>query len=375
MSDCASRSADDAPRSAGSKGGVGAEPRRRWPAEWEPHRATWLSWPHNKETWPGAGRLDAVEDAFCEMVRAIAPGEDVEINVAGPEMADRVRARLAGAGLDRGLLDRVIFRGVPTNDAWVRDHGGIFVFEQTDPGWRRVVLDFVYDAWGQKYPPFDRDAAVAEQMARLTRVPRVSIDLVLEAGGIDGDGDGTVLTTESCLLNPNRARPGHDRSREGLERMLGRTLGAEKVLWLGDGIEGDDTDGHVDDLTRFVAPGRVVTIVEADPADSNHAVLAENRKRLEGMQDARGRRLEVIELPTPGVVAGPDGRLPASYANFYFANAGVLLPVFGVDADREAIAVLEAAIPDRPILPIPGQNLVLGLGAVHCLTQQEPRLA
>ncbi|MBK7949979.1 MAG: agmatine deiminase family protein [Deltaproteobacteria bacterium] len=343
-------------------------PKRRWPAEWEPHRATWLSWPHNRETWPT--HLARVEDAFCEMVRQIAPGEDVEINVGGAALADHVHEKLRGAGIRD--FSRIRLHDVATNDAWVRDHGAIFVFEQAEGGARRAALDFLYDAWGGKYPPWNLDERVAEQMARIAGVPRIAFDLVLEAGGIDGDGAGTILTTESCLLNPNRDRPGHDRSRGALERVLGEAFGAEKVLWLGDGIEGDDTDGHVDDLTRFVAEGRVVTIVERNPSDSNYRVLRENRERLEGMLDARGRRLEVIELPTPGVVPGPDGRLPASYANFYFANAAVLVPVFDRDEDREAISILEKAIPDRPIVPIPGQNLVLGLGAVHCLTQQEP---
>lgn len=343
-------------------------PQRRWPAEWEPHRATWLSWPHNRDTWPT--HLARVEDAFCEMVRQIAPGEDVEINVGGAALADHVRAKLRGAGITD--FSRIHLRDIATNDAWVRDHGAIFVFEQTEDGLRQAALDFLYDAWGGKYPPWDLDERVALQMAQSAGVPRVAFDLVLEAGGIDGDGAGTILTTESCLLNPNRGRPGHDRSRSALERVLAEAFGAEKVLWLGDGIEGDDTDGHIDDLTRFVAEGRVATIVERDPADSNYRVLKENRERLEGMRDARGRRLEVIELPTPGIVPGPDGRLPASYANFYFANAAVLVPVFDRETDRDAIAILEKAIPDRPIVPIPGQNLVLGLGAVHCLTQQEP---
>lgn len=164
-------------------------------------------------------------------------------------------------------------------------------------------------------------------------------------------------------------------SRPALEGLLAQTLGAKRVLWLGDGIVGDDTDGHVDDLTRFVSPGRVVTLVESDTADANYATLAENRRRLETMCDAAGRRLETIELPTPGVLEGPEGRLPASYANFYFANRAVLVPVFGVDADREALAILETAIEDRPVVPIPSQNLVLGLGTVHCLTQREPALS
>lgn len=347
---------------------------RRWPAEWEPHRATWLSWPHNKETWPD--QLEAVEDAFCEIVRAIVPGEIVEINVNDAEMADRVRERLRGAGVE--ALDRVRFRGVPTNDAWIRDHGGIFVFERDEQlvsgAERRIVLDFEFDAWGGKYPPWDLDAGVAEQMARVLRLPRQAIDLVLEAGSIDGDGEGTILTTESCLLNSNRDRPGVDRSRTALEAQLVGAFGARKILWLGDGIVGDDTDGHVDDLTRFVAPGRVVTIVESEVGDENHAVLAANRARLEGMVDAAGRRLEVVELPMPPAVEGPDGRLPASYANFYFANQALLVPVFEVDQDREALAILESVVRDRPVVPIPAQSLVLGLGAVHCLTQQEPEL-
>ncbi len=349
-------------------------PARRWPAEWEAHRATWLSWPHNVETWPG--ELAAVEDAFCEIVRAILPGEAVEINVNDAAMARRVRAILKGAGV--GDLDRVGFHEVPTNDAWVRDHGGVFVEEfgaRGDGGARhQVLIDFAFDAWGGKYPPWDLDASVAAQMAAIRGLPRVECVRVLEAGSVEGDGEGTILTTESCLLNPNRDRPGHDRSRAGLEAMLAETLGAKTVLWLEDGIEGDDTDGHVDDLTRFVAPGRVVTVLESDPEDANFAALAENLRRLEGMRDAAGRALEVVPLPTPGRLEGPGGRLPASYANFYLCNRALLLPVFGVDQDREAIDLLATFVPDREVIPIPSQNLVLGLGAVHCLTQQEPLL-
>lgn len=350
---------------------------RRWPAEWEPHRATWLSWPHNRETWPE--RLESVEDAFCEIVRAIVPGEIVEIHVNDAPMADRVRERLRGAGVE--ALDRVRFRGVPTDDAWIRDYGGVFVFErgeQVERGRggveRRVLLDFEFDTWGGKYPPWDRDARVAKQMARVLRLPREEIDLVFEAGSIDGDGEGTILTTESCLLNSNRMRPGVDRSREALEARLAEAFGVRKVLWLGDGIVGDDTDGHIDDLARFVAPGRVVTAVERDARDDNYAALAANRTRLAGMLDSAGRRLDVVELPMPSAIEGPSGRLPASYANFYFANQALLVPIFGVDEDHEAIRILQSVVQDRPIVPIPAQNLVLGLGTIHCLTQQEPAL-
>ncbi len=340
----------------------------RWPAEWEPHRATWLSWPHNSETWPDL--LPAVEDAFCEIVRALLPGEAVEIHVADAAMASRVRARLAGAGIER--LDLVRLHSVPTDDAWIRDHGGIFVLGPRGAEAPLELIDFEFDSWGGKYPPWDHDAAVPAAMAAIRSVPCFEAGFVLEGGAIEGDGEGTILTTESCLLNPNRERPGLDRSKANLERWLAEILGARKVLWLADGIEGDDTDGHIDDLTRFVAPGRVVTVLENEPKDPNHAILESNRRRLEGMSDAAGRRLEVIPLPSPGRILGSGGRLPASYANFYLANQGVLLPVFDVEADWEAIRVLEACLPDRPVLPIPARALVHGLGTVHCLTQQEP---
>lgn len=366
-------------RGPGAQSGSGADRSRqapgrrgfRWPAEWEFHRATWLSWPHNPETWPEL--LPAVEDAFCEIVRALLPGEAVEIHVADAAMATRVRARLAGAGIER--LDLVRLHDVPTDDAWIRDHGGIFVLGPPGADDPLELIDFEFDSWGGKYAPWDHDAAVPAAMAAVRGVPCYEAGFVLEGGAIEGDGEGTILTTESCLLNPNRDRPGLDRSKANLEGWLGEILGARKVLWLADGIEGDDTDGHIDDLTRFVAPGRVVTVVESDPSDANHPVLDANRRRLEGMTDAAGRRLEMIPLPSPGRILGPGGRLPASYANFYLANRGVLLPVFDVEADREAIAVLEACLPDRPILPIPARALVHGLGTVHCLTQQEPATA
>jgi agmatine deiminase len=304
------------------------------------------------------------------MVRAILPGEDVEINVGDPGLADHVRTRLLGAGIRD--LSRVHLRGIPTNDAWVRDHGGIFVFEETPDGPRRVLLDFIYDAWGGKYPPFDRDQQVAEQMAQVARVPRIAFDLVLEGGGIDGDGAGTILTTESCLLNPNRDRPGHDRSRAGLERLLGEAFGAEKVLWLGDGIEGDDTDGHVDDITRFIGPSTVITAVEEDEHDPNFEPLKQNLDRLHTMRLAGGEPLHVLTLPMPTRIMRDGQRLPASYANFYIANSLVLLPVFNEHNDSWAVSALHEAFPNRRIVPIDCRELIWGLGAFHCLTQQQP---
>jgi agmatine deiminase len=313
-----------------------------------------------------------VEDAFCEIVRALLPGERVEINVLDAAMEAHVRSRLLGAGA--GDLGGVRCHHVPTDDAWIRDHGGVFVFGPQGRANPLRLIDFEFDAWGGKYPPWDRDAAVASAMAAAAGVPRYEAGFVLEGGAIEGDGEGTILTTESCLLNPNRRRPGRERSRAHLERWLAELLGARRTLWLAEGIAGDDTDGHIDDLTRFVAPGRVLTVVEEDRQDVDYPVLEENRRRLEAMRDARGRRFDVVALPTPGAIEGPEGRLPASYANFYWANAGVLLPVFGVDQDREAIRIVEACVSDRPVIPIPARALVRGLGAVHCLTQQEPAI-
>jgi agmatine deiminase len=356
----------------------------RWPAEWEKHRATWLSWPHNSTTWSTG--LEPIEDAFCEIVRALMPGESVEINVDDAGMAARASARLRESGISND--GRIRFHFVPTDDAWIRDHGGIVVLgpegpanppdattlpgDAVDSRDDRILLDFVFDAWGGKYPPWDRDQAVARTMAEALDIERFESPFVLEAGSIDGDGEGTILTTESCLLHSNRVRPGQDRSREGMQFLLAETLGAKRVLWLGEGIEGDDTDGHVDDLTRFIAPGRVVTIVANDASDPDHAVLLENRRRLETFSDAAGRRLEVIELPTPGRIEGREGRLPASYANFYVANEVVLVPTFAVDADDEALRVIAGCFPDRMVVPIPSRALVEGLGALHCLTHQEP---
>lgn len=334
----------------------------RWPAEWEPHAATWIAWPHKEDSWPG--KFDRIPPIFAEMVRALVPGEVVRILVRSASEGDTARSQLRQSGVD---LDRVEFVELPTDDAWIRDHGPTFV---TGGHGEVAVVDWEYDAWGQKYPPWDHDADVARTIARRLERRRFAPGLVLEGGSIDGDGDGTILTTESCLLHPNR---GEGRTRARLEGVLRDFVGAEKVLWLGDGIVGDDTDGHVDDLTRFVAPGVVVTAVEDDPADANFAALQENRRRLAEMSDARGRRLEVRALPMPRAVWEGDDRLPASYANFYIGNEAVLVPVFSDPADDRACGVLSDCFPGRRIVPIPARDLVWGLGACHCLTQQEPR--
>jgi agmatine deiminase len=327
----------------------------RWPAEWEPHRATWLAWPHNPGTWPG--HLAAAQAEYTEIVRALQGREMVELLVGDAALEESARKQLVAAGIDpdRGMR----FHRIPTNDSWLRDSGPIFV--QAERG-ERHALAFGFNAWGGKYPPWDLDDRVGASIAALAGVPCEEPGFVLEGGSIDGDGSGTIVTTESCLLNPNReATP---RSRAQMEERLARWLGARRVIWLEGGIESDDTDGHIDDCCRFVAPG-VVVAAYAD-AGADQGVLAENRRRLV----AAG--LCVLDLPMPPIHRVGGEACPASYANFALANGAVLVPVFGAASDARALAVLRDALPGREVIGIPCRTLVLGLGAIHCLSQQEP---
>ncbi len=332
------------------------------PAEWAPHQSTWISWPHKKESWPGNFR--AVEPVMVQAVSALTRSEPVRINVLDGAHEKHV------AGLLEGRVDRerVIFHRIPTNDAWCRDHGAIFVTRDGAQE-RALALDFRFNAWGQKYPPYDLDDAVAKGMAAALGVPRLAVEMVLEGGSIDVNGAGALITTEQCLLHPNR---NPSMSRSDIERVLGETLGVEQVLWLGDGIVGDDTDGHVDDLTRFVAEDRIVTVVEQDRQDANYAALAENRERLAAFRLADGRPLEVIELAMPRPVEWKGERLPASYANFYIGNRIVLMPAFRDPADEPNRAILARCFPGREVVALDCRDLVLGLGTFHCLTQQVP---
>ena len=332
------------------------------PAEWAPHTATWLSWPHNRDTWPGV--FAGVEPAMVEFVRALATAEPVHVNVLHAEHERHVRRLLAAVAPP----ERVRYHRFPTNDAWARDHGAIIVTRgaASEP---RLALNFDYNAWGGKYPPFDLDRQIARQMAEALGVPRFESKIILEGGSIEVNGEGVLLTTEQCLLNPNR---NPDLSRADIEAVLRGAFGVDEILWLGEGIEGDDTDGHIDDLTRFVAPDTVVTVMEPNTRDPNHTTLTANRRRLDELKLASGRKLQVVELPMPEPQYLDTQRLPASYANFYIANDAVLLPVFACPQDDEARAVIAGCFPDRRVLPIDCRTLVAGLGALHCLTQQVP---
>ncbi len=335
------------------------------PAEWERHAATWLSWPHNPDTWPG--RFEAVEPAYKEIVRALAASETVHINVLDGTHELRVQNILAHAGISGDIR----FHRFPTNDAWCRDHGAIFVV-RNDPAAPLAAVACDYNAWGGKYPPYDLDRLIPGKMADELDVPAFEAGMILEGGSIDVNGAGTLLTTEQCLLNPNR-NPSMDRA--AIERRLATLFNVSAVLWLGDGIVGDDTDGHVDDLTRFVSRDTVVTVVESDAADENYRPLRENRERLRNMKLAGGEPLQVVELPMPAPRFHDGQRLPASYANFYIANGAVLVPVFGDTMDGESVRILQRLFPDRRIAPVDCSELVIGLGTVHCLTQQVPRSA
>jgi agmatine deiminase len=291
----------------------------------------------------------------------------VQILVDDEAMEDAARRRLRTGGVD---VDRgVEFPRIPTNDAWLRDSGPITLVRDSGGARQRLSVNFRFDSWGGKYPPWDLDAAVSPRIAERQGVELAHADFVLEGGSVDGNGRGAVLTTESCLLHPGREA---GRSRELMERRLHEWLGATHVLWLSAGIAGDDTDGHIDDVARFVAPG-TVAVALADSSDAvNEAPLNENRRRLRNLRDQDGAPLTLVELPMPPFRSGAGLRVPASYANFYLGNGVALVPTFGASSDERAISILREVWSDRDVVGVPCRELVVGLGAVHCLSQQEP---
>ncbi len=343
-------------------------PRRlgfRMPAEWEPHRATWLTWPRRDGiSFPGS--YDAVPPVYAEFIRVLIEHEEVRINVWDSAMETEVRRSLARA---RVPMARVFFHHFPSYEPWCRDHGPIFVVRDAGGRRERAVVDWGYNAWGGKYPPFDLDDAVPRHVAGLRGLPLFSPGIVMEGGSLDVNGCGTVLTTESCLLNSNR---NPSLSKKQIEIVLSDYLGVSQILWLGDGIVGDDTDGHVDDLSRFVSADTVVTVVEDDPADENYGLLRDNLDRLKGFRDLSGKPFRIIELPMPGRLEREGQRLPASYANFYIANDVVVAPTFRQPNDARAMTILQTCFPDRRVVGIDSTDLIWGLGSFHCISQQEP---
>jgi agmatine deiminase len=337
----------------------------RMPAEWEPHHATWFTWPR-PEGISFPDKYDTVPPVYAALICELVKFEEVHLNVWHADMEAWVRGLLAKHDTP---LDRVRFHHFPAYEPWCRDHGPIFVVREQAGQRQRAVVDWGYNAWGGKYPPFDLDDAVPQHVARLRGLPLFSPGLVMEGGALDVNGCGTLLTTSSCLLNPNRNPL---LTQPQIEQYLRDYLGVTNILWLGEGIAGDDTDGHVDDITRFVNPTTVVTVVEEDPADANHEPLLENLKLLRTMRDEKGRPLRVVELPMPGVVEYEGQRLPASYANFYIANGIVLVPTYRHPNDARALEILQREFPGRRVIGIDSTELIWGLGSFHCISQQEP---
>jgi agmatine deiminase len=339
----------------------------RMPAEWEPHTATWLAWPHEKTDWPG--KFAPVPWVYADIVRHLSQLERVRILVESPSMERAARRMLKLAGANLSAVD---FFSVPTNRGWIRDFGPIFV---RDAKGETAATNWHFNAWA-KYDDWKKDDAVNAKL-----IPKLKWKMwsptyrgrrvVLEGGSIDVNGLGTMLTTEECLLSPEQARnPGVSRSE--LETIFRDYLGVTNVLWLKNGIAGDDTHGHVDDLARFVNPATVVTVTENDPSEANYKPLRENLALLRVMKDQDGRALRVETLPMPEPVYFDGQRLPASYANFYIANQLVLVPTFNDSRDAEALTKLGALFPERKVVGIACLDLVLGLGTLHCMTQQEP---
>ena len=335
----------------------------RFPAEWEPQAATWLSWPHNKETWPG--KFEPIPDVFTGIVKTLTPYQHVNINVVDDKMREDVTARLSLAKIDPSLFT---LYNVPTNDSWCRDHGPAFVVNPNaaDP---LAIIDWGYNAWGGKYPPFDRDDAVPTCIAEQRGLRVFYPGIIMEGGSIDVNGEGCLLTSKSCLLNKNR-NPALDQ--EEIEEFLREYYNVEKVLWVNDGIAGDDTDGHIDDTVRFVNPHTIVAVVEKDSGDENYEILRENFAALQQMTDVKGKRFRIVELPMPSPVHYEGQRLPVSYANFLIANNVVLVPTFRDKNDAVAIEILQREFQDRTVVGIDCVDLVWGLGTLHCISQQEP---
>lgn len=342
--------------------------RRR--AEWEPHACTWLVWPHCQDTWPGVEIAEVVAPAYVAMIDALRGGEEVRVIVQSDDHADAVRQRLATAGIESGRADSeanvpVRLHVWPTDDEWIRDFGALVV--QNEAG-ERLATDWVFNAWGGKYDRTEQNNTVPELMAAVHGLPRETYDVIFEGGSVEVNGAGLALTTESCLLNPNR---NPSLSKDQIEQLLLDGLGIEDTIWLGDGIAGDDTDGHVDDFARFVGERTVVVAQEPDPDDANHEPLAAAADALRQWRGRDGRGLDVVDLPMPPALFHDGERLPASYANFLIGNAAVLMPSFGVPEDGAAAAVLER-VTGRRVARIPARDLVWGLGACHCLSQDVP---
>ncbi len=343
-------------------------PRERgfyFPAEFHRHRATWLSWPHKEASWPG--KIEKIFSVYSEFVKLLAEGERVCINVNDAKMKTSAMAHLQKA---KANLDQVDFYFHPTDDAWCRDHGPAFLINPKEK--KKLIVDWDYNAWGGKYPPHDKDDVIPTLIAKALGLEVVHPGIIMEGGSVDFNGKGTLLTTTACLLNKNR---NPKLSQKEIEKYLIDYYGVEQILWLEVGIAGDDTDGHIDDLTRFVNEDTVVTVIEENKKDENYQPLKENLKLLSKMRLSNGKQLNIAEMPMPHEVIYEEQRLPASYANFYISNKYIIAPNYRDNQhDRQAIDILQKCFPSRKAVGLDSTDLIWGLGSFHCLSQQEPEI-
>ncbi|MBL7802073.1 MAG: agmatine deiminase family protein [Chitinophagales bacterium] len=336
-----------------------------FPAEFAQQEAMWLSWPHKEASWPG--KIDAIYPVYAKFIGLIAEAQKVRINVVDLAMKAFAEKHLIAVN---GNLNNVEFYFNPTNDAWCRDHGPAFVVNYAEK--KKSIVDWGYNAWGGKYPPFDLDDVVPTRIAKEFGLDVFHPGIVMEGGSVEFNGKGTLLTTTACLLNKNR---NPHLSQKQIEQYLSDYYGVNHFLWLGDGIVGDDTDGHIDDITRFVNEDTVVTVVEENKADENYHLLQENLKELKTMRLESGKQLNIVELPMPSPVVYEDQRLPASYANFYIGNEYVVVPTFRDEKnDDSALTILQDCFKTRKVVGLDSTDIIWGLGSFHCLSQQEPKV-
>jgi agmatine deiminase len=336
-----------------------------FPAEFAPQRAMWLSWPHKEASWPG--KIETIFPVYAQFIKLVAEGQRVCINVADEKMKTFATGHLQNAGADISKID---FFFHPTNDAWCRDHGPAFVINHVTK--EKAIVDWGYNAWGDKYPPYDLDDVIPTLIAEKLKLKVFYPGIVMEGGSVEFNGKGTLITTTACLLNKNR---NPHLSQLQIQNYLHNYYGVTNVLWLGDGIAGDDTDGHIDDLTRFVNEDTVVTVVEENKNDENYEPLQDNLKMLSTLRLENGKQMNIVELPMPHAVIYEGQRLPASYANFYIANKYIVVPTFRDDKnDAKAIDIIQSCFKDRKVVGLDSTDLIWGLGSFHCLSQQEPEV-
>lgn len=333
-----------------------------FPAEWEKHLATWLSYPHNEKSWPG--KIQSIFSSYNQFIKEISKGEEVHINVSDDKMRQRIVDELEEIEVN---MNNIFFHFHPTNDAWCRDHGPAFLVNP-NASIPKVIVNWKYNAWGSKYP-HDLDDFIPHRIAEYLGLPVFTPNLVMEGGSVDFNGKGDIITTESCLLNPNR---NPDYNQRQIEDYLYEFYGTENVIWLEDGIIGDDTDGHVDDITRFVNEDTVITMIEHDKTSKNFQPLKRNLEILEKARLNSGKQLNIIEIPMPKPVIYQGEILPASYANFYICNHAVIVPTFCCNNDEKALEILSNCFKDRKTVGIDSTDIIWGLGSFHCLSQQEP---